>query len=76
MQSGGRNILCYMQIQDLIVETKKVKWQDLKDLQPDNLKVPFHGEKTKKSIIEMGFAQAIYVWEEPETKDIKKYIFA
>ena len=24
----------------------------------------------KKSIIEMGFAQALYVWEEPETKDI------
>ena len=59
-----------MKIQDLIVETKKVKWQVLKDLQPNNLKVPFHGEKTKKSIIEMGFAQAIYVWEEPETKEL------
>ena len=60
-----------MKIQDLIVETKKVKWQVLKDLQPNNLKVPFHGEKTKKSIIEMGFAQAIYVWEDPEDNGIK-----
>lgn len=59
-----------MKIQDLIVETKKVKWQDLKDLQPENLKIPYHGEKTKKSIMELGFAQAIYVWQEPETQNI------
>jgi len=59
-----------MKIQDLIVETKKVKWQDLKDLQPENLKIPYHAEKTKKSIMELGFAQAIYVWQEPETQNI------
>jgi hypothetical protein len=59
-----------MKIQDLIVETKKVKWQDLKDLQPENLKLPYHAEKTKKSIMELGFAQAIYVWQEPETQNI------
>ena len=31
-----------MKIQDLIVKTEKVKWQDLKDLQPENLKIPYH----------------------------------
>lgn len=60
-----------MKIQDLIVKTEKVKWQDLKDLQPENLKTNFHSEKTKKSIIELGFAQAIYVWQNPETQEIK-----
>ena len=60
-----------MKIQDLIVKTEKVKWQDLKDLQPQNLKTNFHSEKTKKSIIELGFAQAIYVWQNPETQEIK-----
>ncbi len=60
-----------MKIQDLIVKTEKVKWQDLKDLQPENLKTNFHGEKTKQSIIELGFAQAIYVWQNPETQEVK-----
>jgi len=58
-----------MKIQDLITQTKKVKWQDLKDLQPENLKLPYHAEKTKKSIMELGFAQAIYVWQDPETQN-------
>jgi hypothetical protein len=60
-----------MKIQDLIVKTEKVKWQELKDLQPENLKTNFHSEKTKKSIIELGFAQAIYVWQNPETQELK-----
>lgn len=60
-----------MKIQDLIVKTEKVKWQDLKDLQPENLKTNLHSEKTKKSIIELGFAQAIYVWQNPETNELK-----
>lgn len=60
-----------MKIQDLVVKTEKVKWQDLKDLQPENLKTNFHSEKTKKSIIELGFAQAIYVWQNPETQEIR-----
>lgn len=60
-----------MKIQDLIVKTEKVKWQDLKDLQPENLKTNFHSEKTKKSIIDLGFARAIYVWQNPETQELK-----
>lgn len=59
-----------MKIQDLIIKTEKVKWQDLKDLQPENLKIPYHNEKTKKSIIKNGFAQAIYVWQNPETQEL------
>ena len=27
-----------------------IKWRELKDLQPHSLKVPFHNEKTKKSL--------------------------
>lgn len=48
-----------MKIQDLIVETKKVNWMELNDLQPENLKVKMHSEKTKQSIIDLGFARAI-----------------
>lgn len=59
-----------MKIKDLIVKTQKVAWQELKDLQPENLKTNFHSEKTKKSIIDLGFAQAIYVWQDPRTQDI------
>ena len=59
-----------MKIQDLIIKTEKVKWQDLKDLQPENLKIPYHSEKTKKSIIDLGFAQAIYVWQDPKTQEL------
>jgi hypothetical protein len=59
-----------MKIEDLIVKTEKVKWQDLKDLQPSNLKLPYHNEKLKKSLIDLGFAQAIYVWEDPSNNDV------
>ncbi len=65
-----RLLLLIMKIEDLIVKTEKVKWQELKDLQPNNLKLPYHNEKLKKSLIDLGFAQAIYVWEDPSNKDI------
>jgi len=58
-----------MKIQDYITETKKVAWETLHDLQPENLKVKMHGEKTKQSIIDLGFARAIYVWKNPEEND-------
>tara|TARA_R110001606_G_scaffold245500_3_gene393502 strand:- start:3514 stop:3648 length:135 start_codon:yes stop_codon:yes gene_type:complete len=41
-----------MKIKDLILKTEKVNWQELKDLQPVNLKNNFHSEKVKKSLIE------------------------
>jgi len=55
-----------MKIKDLILKTEKVNWQNLKDLQPIDLKNNYHSEKTKKSIIENGFARAIYVWQEQD----------
>ena len=48
-----------------------IKWRELKDLQPHNLKLPYHNEKTKKSIIELGFANPFDVWVDPETQEYK-----
>ena len=31
-----------MKLKDLIIKTEKVSWQELKDLQPNNLKNPYH----------------------------------
>ena len=55
-----------MKIKDLILKTEKVNWQELEDLQPVDLKNNYHSDKTKKSIIENGFARAIYVWQDQE----------
>jgi len=54
-----------MKIQDLIVETKKVKWQDLKDLQPENFKTKEHREKLKTSI-KGGIISVLIVWTDPK----------
>lgn len=51
------------QIKNKILKTDLVNWQELKDLQPTNLKNPYHNEKTKKSLIKNGFSFAFYVWE-------------
>jgi hypothetical protein len=59
-----------MQILDYIKETKKVKWRELKDLQPHNLKVNYHADKTKKSLVDMGFAMTLSVWQDPNTQEI------
>ena len=59
-------------IKDLILETKKIKWVDILDLQPIDLKNDYHSQKTKQSIIENGFSRAIYVWLDPE--DQQTYI--
>lgn len=55
-----------MKIKDLILKTEKIDWQNIKDLQPVNLKNNYHSEKTKQSIIKNGFARAIYVWQDSE----------
>lgn len=52
-----------MIIKDLILKTQKINWQDLKDLQPVNLKNNYHSDKVKESLIKNGFANTIYVWE-------------
>lgn len=46
-----------------------IKWRELKDLQPQNLKIPYHTEKIKKSIIELGFANPFDVWVNPKTQE-------
>jgi hypothetical protein len=53
-----------MKIKDLILKTEKIDWQNIKDLQPVNLKNNYHSDKTKNSIIKNGFARAIYVWQD------------
>jgi hypothetical protein len=62
-----------MKIKDLILKTEKVNWQDLKDLQPINLKNNYHSEKVKNSIIKNGFANTIYIWQNNKGE---KYIVA
>lgn len=47
-----------------------IEWQKLKDLQPQNLKVPYHTEKIKKSIVELGFANPFDVWINPKTNEM------
>ena len=64
-----------IQYQMKIIENKctgatLIEWQKLKDLQPQNLKVPYHTEKIKKSIIELGFANPFDVWVNPETNEM------
>jgi DNA modification methylase len=59
------------QLKDLIIKTEKVNWQELKDLQPNNLKTPYHTENLKKSLVKNGFAFSFYVWED---KNGDKYL--
>ena len=59
------------QLKDLIIKTEKVNWQELKDLQPNNLKNPYHTENLKKSLVKNGFAFSFYVWED---KNGDKYL--
>lgn len=60
-----------MKIIDKILGTYKVNWQELHDLQPTNLKLPYYSEKTKASIKKYGFVNPILVWQDPITKVIK-----
>ena len=40
-----------------------VDWREVKDFQPENFKVPYHGEKIKQSILKYGFSVPFAVWE-------------
>lgn len=59
-----------MVIKDLILKTEKVNWQELKDLQPTDLKVPYHNSALKESLVKNNFAMAIAVWQDPKTQEI------
>jgi DNA modification methylase len=59
-----------MQIKDLILKTEKINWQELKDLQPNNLKTSYHSDLTKESLIKNGFAFTFYIWQDKKDKYI------
>lgn len=59
-----------MQIKDLILKTEKVDWLQLKDLQPSNLKLPYHNNILKESLIKNNFAMPIAVWQDTKTQEI------
>ncbi len=55
-----------MSLKDRVLKTEKVKWLDLKDLQPINLKNPYYTKLVKESLLKNGFANAINVWQDPK----------
>lgn len=57
-----------------IIENKRtgatlIEWKKLQELQPKNFKHEENKEKTKKSIIELGFADPFDVWINPKTQE-------
>jgi len=57
-----------------IIENKRtgatlIEWKTLQELQPKNFKHEENKEKTKKSIIELGFADPFDVWINPKTQE-------
>jgi len=59
-----------IEIKDLILKTEKINWQELKDLQPNNLKTSYHSDLTKESLIKNGFAFTFYIWQDKKDKYI------
>jgi hypothetical protein len=47
-----------MKIQNRIYKTELIEWQKVKDLQPDNLKLPYNYEHIKNSILKYGVSKA------------------
>lgn len=45
-------------IRNRIYKTEYIEWQKVKDLQPENLKLPYNYENIKKSIAKYGIAKA------------------
>lgn len=45
-------------IKNRVIKTQEVEWQKVKNLQPDNLKIPYNYEAIKRSIIKHGIAKA------------------
>ena len=52
-----------MEIENRIYKTQLVEWQKVKDLQPDNLKLPYNYEHIKNSIKKYGVSKAYDVCE-------------
>lgn len=52
-----------MKIENRIYKTELIEWQKVKDLQPDNLKLPYNYENIKNSIKKYGVSKAYDVCE-------------
>lgn len=50
-------------IKNRIYKTELIEWQKVKDLQPDNLKLPYNYENIKNSILKYGVSKAYDVCE-------------
>ena len=50
-------------MQNRIYKTELIEWQNVKDLQPDNLKLPYNYDHIKKSILKHGISKAYDVCE-------------
>lgn len=50
-------------MQNRVLETKLIKWTDIQDLQPENVKVNINRDALKTSLKKYGFAQPFYGWE-------------
>jgi len=53
-------------MKDRIIKSEKIAWQQVKDLQPDDVKLPTNLEDIKASMRKFGFAKAYDVWQDPE----------
>ena len=47
-------------LENRIYKTELIEWQQVKDLQPENIKIPYNYEYIKQSIIKYGIAKAIF----------------
>lgn len=59
-----------MKLKNRIKKTELLDWQNIKDLQPVNLKTPINLEHLKNSLVKHGFSKAFDVWQDPKTKEI------
>lgn len=52
-----------MEIKSRVSKLIDIDWQQLNELQPDNVKNPYNFENTKNSILEYGFTVPFAVWK-------------
>lgn len=53
-------------MKDRIIQTKKINWRDVQNLQPDDVKRSDNLEHIKSSLRTYGFAKAYDIWKDPE----------
>ena len=50
-------------MKDRIKQFIKLEWQQIKPLQPENVKLPYNTGHLKKSLLKYGFSLPFYVWK-------------